>query len=72
MKTRHIHHTRRPPTRRHRRCRCPRGRSPLVDTFHTPLARYGFTLLALLALAAGLAWPFLATASLAYITWRHR
>jgi hypothetical protein len=72
VKNRPVHHTRRPPTRRYRRCHCPRRQSPIVDTFHAPLARWGFTLLALIALAASLGWPFLATAGIAALAWRHR
>lgn len=57
---------------RRRVCRCPRNYSPIVDTAHSPLARWGLTLLALLALAAHMAWPFLVTGALAAWTWRHR
>ncbi|GAA3852251.1 hypothetical protein GCM10023084_03070 [Streptomyces lacrimifluminis] len=60
------------PARRRRICRCPRGRSPIVDTAHSPLARWGFTALALLALAADMAWPFILVGALAVWTWRHR
>lgn len=60
------------PARPRRVCRCPRGRSPIVDTAHSPLARWGLTLLAVLALAAGMAWPLLVTGVLAAWTWRHR
>jgi hypothetical protein len=70
MRSRH-HQTRHPAPRR-RVCRCPRRRSPIVDTAHSPLARWGLTLLALLALAAALAWPFVVTGVLAAWTWRHR
>lgn len=72
MKSHPVHHMRRPPVRRHRRCRCPRGRSPIVDTLHTPLTRWGFTALALLALAGSLTWPFLITTGIATWAWRHR
>lgn len=58
--------------RRRRVCRCPRRNSPIVDTAHSPLARWGLTLLALLSLAAGMGWPLLATGILAAWTWRHR
>lgn len=60
------------PARRRRVCRCPRGRSPIVDTAHSPLARWGFTLLTLLALAADMAWPFVVAGVLTAWTWRHR
>lgn len=70
--TRTRHTYRRPVVRRYRICSCPRGRSPLIDTAHTPLARWGFTALALLAFAAALVWPFLITAGLAAWAWRHR
>ncbi len=60
------------PARRRRACRCPRSRSPIVDTAHSPLARWGLTLIALLALAAGMAWPFVVAGALAAWTWRHR
>lgn len=69
MRTRH--HQTRHPARRRRACRCPRGRSPIADTAHSPLARWGFTALALGALAADMAWPFLAAGALAVWTWRH-
>ncbi|MEU5596846.1 hypothetical protein [Streptomyces sp. NPDC020298] len=72
MKTRYIEVPRRRRIRRYQRCRCPRNRSPLVDTLHAPLARYGFTALALLALVAHQAWPFLITTGLAIWAWRHR
>lgn len=73
MKNRPIHHYRRPPTRRrHRHCHCPRGQSPILGTFHTPLTRWGFTLLALIAFAGELPIPFLATTTAAVLAWRHR
>ncbi|WP_460071107.1 hypothetical protein [Streptomyces sp. YKOK-I1] len=56
----------RTPTRR------PRGHSPLIATFHTPLARWGFTLLAFLAFATAQTGPFLITTTLAIYAWRHR
>lgn len=69
----HTRHQRsRAPARRHRKCRCPRGRSPLVDTAHLPLTRWGFTALALLALAAQMAWPLVVATGLAVWSWRHR
>lgn len=40
--------------------------------FHSPLARYGFTVLALLALVTGQPGPFLVTAVLAAYSWRVR
>jgi DNA-binding transcriptional regulator YbjK len=60
------------PARRRRTCRCPRRRSPIVDTAHSPLARWGLTAVALLALAADMAWPFVIIGALAAWTWRHR
>jgi len=52
--------------------RRPRGQSPLVATLRLPLARYGFTVLAFLALSTGQTGPFLVTAALATYAWRHR
>lgn len=72
MKTRYIEVPRRRRPRQYKRCGCTRNRSPIVDTAHTPLARYGFSALALLALATHLAWPFLITTGLAAWAWRHR
>ena len=40
--------------------------------FRSPLARYGFTALALLALATGQPGPFLVTAVLAAYSWHVR
>jgi hypothetical protein len=60
------------PARRRRVCHCPRSRSPIVDTAHSSLARWGLTLLALLSLAAGMGWLLLVTGILAAWTWRHR
>lgn len=56
----------RTPTRR------PTGHSPLVTTLRTPLARWGFTALAVLALATAQTGPFLVTAALAAYAWRNR
>lgn len=72
MTSRPVHHTRRPPVRRYRRCRCPRNRSPIVDTAHTPVIRWVLTANALIAFAAGLGIPFLIVAGLAALAWRHR
>lgn len=72
MTSRPVHRYRRPPVRRYRKCRCPRGRSPLIDTFHTPVARWGFTLCALVAFVAELPLPFVVTAAVAAFAWRHR
>jgi hypothetical protein len=66
------HHPAQRPARRRRICHCPRRLSPIVATAHSPLARWGLTLLALLALAAGMTWPFVITGALAAWTWRHR
>lgn len=52
--------------------RRPRGRSPLTATFRTPLARWGFTALAVLALTSSQTIPFLITAALATYAWRNR
>lgn len=57
---------------RYAKCRCPKGRSPIVDTCHTPLARWGFTVLALLAVTNQLTGPTLLTGGLAWWAWRHR
>ncbi|MFG2269116.1 hypothetical protein ACGFNY_05000 [Streptomyces chartreusis] len=72
MKTRHIEVPRRRPVRRYKRCGCTRRRSTIVDTFHAPLTRWGFTVLALLALYASMGWPFVITAGLAALAWKHR
>ncbi|MDX3314668.1 hypothetical protein P1S61_37575 [Streptomyces sp. ME08-AFT2] len=56
----------RTPTRR------PRGHSPFLATLHTPLARWGFTVLAVLALTTGQTVPFLVTAAIATYAWRTR
>ncbi|MFI8351298.1 hypothetical protein [Streptomyces sp. NPDC085596] len=47
-----------------------RGTSPLAVTLHTPLSRWAFTALAILALATGQGWPFEVTAMLAWLAWR--
>jgi hypothetical protein len=52
--------------------RRPRGHSPLTTTLRTPLARYGFTLLAFLALTTAQTIPFLLTAAVATYAWRNR
>lgn len=72
MKTRYIEVPRRRPVRRYKRCRCRKNISPLADTFHAPLTRWGFTLLALLAAANQLTWPAVITGLLAWWAWRHR
>jgi hypothetical protein len=51
--------------------RRPRGHSPLLASLRTPLAKYGFTLLAFLALATAQTGPFLITAALAAYAWRN-
>lgn len=58
--------------RRYKNCRCRKGRSPLLDTAHTPLARWGFTVLALISFTTQLAGPALFTTLLAWWAWRHR
>lgn len=40
--------------------------------FHHPLARWGFTLLAVLALVTHQAWPALVSGSFAWLAWRTR
>ena len=70
MRTRY--HPAQRAARRRRVCHCPRHSSPIVATAHSALARWGLTLLALLALAAHMAWPFIVTGALAAWTWRHR
>lgn len=52
--------------------RRPTSHSPLAATLRTPLARYGFTTLAVLALATAQPWPFLITTALATYAWRNR
>lgn len=52
--------------------RRPTSRSPILTTLRTPLARWGFTALAFLALATAQTGPFLVTAALAAYGWRHR
>lgn len=52
--------------------RRPRGHSPLTTTLRTPLSRWGWTLLAILALTSGQTIPFLITATLATYAWRNR
>lgn len=52
--------------------RRPRGHSPLAATFRTPLARWGFTVLAFLALTTAQTGPFLVTAALATYAWKNR
>lgn len=56
----------RTPTRR------PTGHSPLLTTLRTPLARWGFTILAILALTTAQTGPFLITTALATYGWRNR
>ncbi|MFE1205666.1 hypothetical protein ACFW5V_28680 [Streptomyces sp. NPDC058762] len=48
-----------------------RSYSPLTATLRTPLARYGFTALALLALTTAQTGPFLITTALAAYAWRN-
>lgn len=72
MKTTYIEVPRRRRPRRYKKCGCQRGRSPLIDTAHTPLARWGFTLLALAAATNQLTWPALVSTALAFWSWRHR
>jgi hypothetical protein len=72
VKTRYIEVPRRRPVRRYKRCGCRRRRSTIVDTFHTAFMRWSLTALALLALSASMAWPFVITTSLAVVAWRHR
>lgn len=50
--------------------RRPRGHSPLAATLRLPLARWGFTVLAFLALTTSQTVPFLITAALATYAWR--
>ncbi|MFD9443394.1 hypothetical protein [Streptomyces sp. NPDC060001] len=54
------------------RTRQTRRRPPLLHHLRTPLARYGFTTLALLAAATDQVWPFVITAALATYGWRTR
>ncbi|MFF9271125.1 hypothetical protein EF919_18230 [Streptomyces sp. WAC02707] len=48
-----------------------RGYSPLTATLRTPLARWGFTTLAVLAFATAQTGPFLITTALAAYAWRN-
>ncbi|WP_435279307.1 hypothetical protein [Streptomyces sp. 1222.5] len=59
------------PTCRRRRQRL-RARSPLLNALCLPIARYGFTLLAVAGLYAQLTTPTLIAAGLAAIAWRYR
>jgi hypothetical protein len=59
------------PQCRRRRQRL-RARSPLANTLCAPVSRWGFTLLALAALYAGLTAPALAAGTVAAIAWRYR
>lgn len=52
--------------------RRPASHSPILATLRTPLARWGFTALAFLALATAQTGPFLATTALAAYAWRNR
>lgn len=45
---------------------------PLLHHLRTPLARWGFTLLAFTAAATDQVWPFAITATLATYGWRTR
>lgn len=56
----------RTPTRR------PRGHSPILATLRQPLAKWGFTVLAVVALTTGQTVPFLVTAAIATYAWRTR
>ncbi|MFE9812434.1 hypothetical protein [Streptomyces sp. NPDC005548] len=52
------------------RTRQPRTRRSVLPLLRTPLARWGFTVLALLALMSDQVWPFVVTAGLAAYGWR--
>lgn len=52
--------------------RRPRGHPPIATTLRTPLSRWGFALLAVLAASSGQTGPFLVTATLAAYAWKHR
>jgi len=54
----------RTPTRR------TRTRASALHLLHRPLARWGFTALALLSAATDQVWPFVITAALAAYGWR--
>ncbi|MEW2267898.1 hypothetical protein [Streptomyces sp. NPDC047868] len=49
-----------------------RSHPPLLHHLRTPMARWGFTILALLAAASDQMWPFFFTAALATYGWRTR
>lgn len=72
MKTRDIDIPRRRPPRRHRRCRCRKNLSPLVDTFHEPVTRWVLTALAVGAGLAHLTGLFAVALLFAVWAWRHR
>jgi hypothetical protein len=59
------------PQCRRRRQRL-RARSPLANTLCAPISRWGFTLLAVAALYAGLTAPALAAGGIAALAWRYR
>lgn len=68
-----------PTTTRHATCpQCRRRRqrlrahSPLLNTLCLPITRWGFTLLAIVALYTGLTAPALVAGALAYAAWRYR
>lgn len=65
--------TRRPPCPQCRRRRQRlRAHSPLLNTLCLPIARWGFTALAIGALAAHLTYAALAAGALAFAAWRYR
>lgn len=49
-----------------------RRHQPLLHHLRTPLARWGFTILALLAATTQQVWPFLITTARAAYGWRTR
>lgn len=52
------------------RTRRPRTRGSVLPILRTPLARWGFTALAVLALMSDQLWPFVITTVLAAYGWR--
>lgn len=65
--------TRRAPcTQCQRRRQRLRAHSPLLNTLCMPVTRWGFTLLAVVAVAAELTTPALIAGALAYAAWRYR
>lgn len=64
--------TRRPPCPQCKRRRQRlRARSPILNTLCSPVARYGFTILAVAGLYANIPAAALASGALAAVAWRY-